>query len=487
MGDGPLSPALYIKKWGPALASRAQTSHLRSENKTSGYFFIHAEGGLNQQRIAICNAVAIAKTMEATLILPVLKQDQIWNDQTYTFLLESRLTPALRLRSIIIVSPYLMFTMRTVKNIPKYSSAQFYIDNVLPRIKEKTIMSTKPFVERLGVNYHTLKFLPDIEEMADKLATKMRNRTSSGNPYMALHLRYEKGMVGLSFCDFAGTRDEKVMMAAYRQKEWPRRFKNGSHLWPLALQKRKERVAPLSLGNPDIRCIRASVRRQKQDGSAQEHAPQLGDQVGAAEHGGDGALPEARDEPGGAGLPGVPACATGSSPSSPTRGSCPGPSATRTWPGPPSLRTSSSGTRPAPASLSLPSPTTTSGRTPSPPACAEHETDRVAADHAEGQRRLLVAHEDERVMAEWRQCHPEDVTYEQAYWARRREEETQRRRAEWLDRRRRKALALSQCEIVENGGETIFASYDDRWEDMWLDTSDQTNEDGDDDDDDDWE
>jgi hypothetical protein len=37
-----------------------------------------------------------------------------------------------------------------VKNIPKYASAQFYIDNVLPRIKEKRIMSIKPFVDRLG-------------------------------------------------------------------------------------------------------------------------------------------------------------------------------------------------------------------------------------------------------------------------------------------------------------------------------------------------
>ena len=62
------------------------------------------------------------------------------------------------------------------------------------------------------------------------------------------------------------------------------------------------------------------------------------------------------------------------------------------------------------------------------------------------------------------------------------------RRAERLDRRRRKALALSQCDVVKNGGETIFTSDDDRWEDMWLDTSDQTSEDGDDDDDDnDWE
>ena len=91
-------------------------------------------------------------------------------------------------------------------------------------------------------------------------------------------------------------------------------------------------------------------------------------------------------------------------------------------------------------------------------------------------------------MVEWRQRHPEDVTYEQAYWAWRREEETQRRRDERLDRRRRKALALSQCEIVDNGGQTIFTSDDDRWEDMRLDTSDQTSEDDDDDDDDDdWE
>ena len=38
----------------------------------------------------------------------------------------------------------------TIKNIPKYASAEFYIQNVLPRIKEKKLMSLKPFVDRLG-------------------------------------------------------------------------------------------------------------------------------------------------------------------------------------------------------------------------------------------------------------------------------------------------------------------------------------------------
>ncbi|KAG1359052.1 protein PECTIC ARABINOGALACTAN SYNTHESIS-RELATED [Cocos nucifera] len=245
--------------------------HLPPENETSGYIFIHAEGGLNQQRIAICNAVAVAKIMNATLILPVLKQDQIWKDQTkfedifdVDHFIEYLKDDVRIVRDIPdwFTEKAELFTSirRTVKNIPKYAPAQFYIDNVLPRVKEKKIMALKPFVDRYDnvppeinrlrcrVNYHALKFLPEIEEMADKLAARMRNRTGSLNPYMALHLRFEKGMVGLSFCDFVGTREEKAMMAAYRQKEWPRRYKNGSHLWQLALQKRKEGRCPLEPG-----------------------------------------------------------------------------------------------------------------------------------------------------------------------------------------------------------------------------------------------
>ncbi|KAJ6831308.1 uncharacterized protein M6B38_349370 [Iris pallida] len=268
------NPHASTISWKPCAERRGGgVSDRLHENKTTGYIFIHAEGGLNQQRIAICNAVAVAKIMNATLILPVLKQDQIWKDKTcfedifdVDHFIEYLKDDVSIVRDIPdwFTDKTELFTSikRTVKNIPKYAPAQFYIDNVLPRVKEKKIMSLKPFVDRLGydnvppeinrlrcrVNYHALKFLPEIEEMANLLASRMRNRTSSPNPYMALHLRFEKGMVGLSFCDFVGTREEKAMMAAYRQKEWPRRYKNGSHLWQLALQKRKEGRCPLEPG-----------------------------------------------------------------------------------------------------------------------------------------------------------------------------------------------------------------------------------------------
>ena len=86
-------------------------------------------------------------------------------------------------------------------------------------------------------------------------------------------------------------------------------------------------------------------------------------------------------------------------------------------------------------------------------------------------------------MAEWRRRHPKDVAYEQDYWARRREEDTCRRREEWLDGHQRKALASAQADIVAAGGRSFFTEEDERWFDIWLSISDDTN---DDDDGDDW-
>lgn len=43
---------------------------------------------------------------------------------------------------------------------------------------------------RCRVNYHALKFLPEIEQMADSLVSRMRNRTGNPNPYMYGDIRH---------------------------------------------------------------------------------------------------------------------------------------------------------------------------------------------------------------------------------------------------------------------------------------------------------
>nr|XP_040246011.1 ethylene-responsive transcription factor ERF071-like [Aegilops tauschii subsp. strangulata] len=60
-------------------------------------------------------------------------------------------------------------------------------------------------------------------------------------------------------------------------------------------------------------------------------------------------------------------------------------------------------------------------------------TDQDREKHRRRQRCLLIAETDELAMAEWRQCYPQDVADENAFWAWR----TARRRAERADRRRR--------------------------------------------------
>ncbi|KAJ0985532.1 hypothetical protein J5N97_003888 [Dioscorea zingiberensis] len=222
----------------------------------------------------ICNAVAVARLLNATLILPVLVQDLVWKrwrrekfEDVYDVghfidYLKDDVRIIREIPGWIVKKDALYGSQRIVRNIPKYASSQYYIDNVLPMIKTKKILSLKPFTDRLGhsnvpqeinrlrcrVNYHALRFIPEVEKMADTLVSRMRMRTGRRIPFIALHLRYEKGMIGLSFCDFVGTREEKEMMDAYRKKLWPRRYNNGSHLWKLALEKRKSGKCPLEPG-----------------------------------------------------------------------------------------------------------------------------------------------------------------------------------------------------------------------------------------------
>ncbi|KAE8777321.1 Protein TRANSPARENT TESTA 12 [Hordeum vulgare] len=93
-------------------------------------------------------------------------------------------------------------------------------------------------------------------------------------------------------------------------------------------------------------------------------------------------------------------------------------------------------------------------------------TDQDNEDQRRRQRRLPIAEENEGAMAEWRRRHPEDVAVENAFWAKK----TTRRCAEQVDRRRRKALAISQYDLVNVGGKSFFGSDDERWDDIWLHT-----------------
>ncbi|XP_021900750.1 uncharacterized protein LOC110816742 [Carica papaya] len=49
----------------------------------SGYLIVEANGGLNQQRSAICNAVAVAGLLNAILVIPQFEFNSVWKDARY--------------------------------------------------------------------------------------------------------------------------------------------------------------------------------------------------------------------------------------------------------------------------------------------------------------------------------------------------------------------------------------------------------------------
>ncbi|KAH0691468.1 hypothetical protein KY289_018826 [Solanum tuberosum] len=62
-------------EWRPCIDKSS-----RGLPESNGYIYIEANGGLNQQRTSICNAVAVAGYLNATLVIPHFHFHSIWRD-----------------------------------------------------------------------------------------------------------------------------------------------------------------------------------------------------------------------------------------------------------------------------------------------------------------------------------------------------------------------------------------------------------------------
>ncbi|PIA35960.1 hypothetical protein AQUCO_03400095v1 [Aquilegia coerulea] len=230
------SPAA-AQGWRPSSAPRSDWPPPPIES--NGYLRVRCNGGLNQQRSAICNAVLAARIMNATLVLPELDANSFWHDDS-------------GFKGLYDVEHFikaLRYDVKIVERLPETSSKgkskkmkayqirpprdapiSWYTTDALQKMKEHGAIYLTPFSHRLAeeidypeyqrlrcrVNYHALRFKPHIMKLSNMIVNKLR---SQGH-FMAIHLRFEMDMLAFAGCLDIFTPKEQEILKKYRKENF---------------------------------------------------------------------------------------------------------------------------------------------------------------------------------------------------------------------------------------------------------------------------
>ncbi|KAL0799593.1 hypothetical protein Bca101_054768 [Brassica carinata] len=242
--------------------------------ESNGFIFIEANGGLNQQRTSICNAVAVAGYLNATLVIPNFHYHSIWKDPSkFGDIYDEEYfvtTLANDVRVVDSVPEYLMerfdYNLTKVYNfrVKAWAPTHYYRDSVLPKLLEEKVIRISPFANRLSfdapravqkfrclANNVALRFAKPILTQGKTLVKKMKELSANNaGKYVSVHLRFEEDMVAFSCCVFDGGNQEKQDMIAARERGWKGKFtKPGRVIRPGAIRLNgKCPLTPLEVG-----------------------------------------------------------------------------------------------------------------------------------------------------------------------------------------------------------------------------------------------
>ncbi|KAL9228739.1 hypothetical protein vseg_004287 [Gypsophila vaccaria] len=208
--------------------------------ESQGFLLVHTNGGLNQMRAGICDMVAVARIINATLVIPELDKRSFWKDSSNfaDIFDQDHFISALAndVKVIKKLPKEFSSATRAVKHFRSWSGLEYYQKEIASMWSNYRVIRAAKSDSRLANNhlplniqklrcracYEALRFSPTIEAMGKKLVERMRNY----GHYIALHLRYEKDMLAFSGCTHGLSRKEANELTMIRKNTMYWKVKN---------------------------------------------------------------------------------------------------------------------------------------------------------------------------------------------------------------------------------------------------------------------
>ncbi|XP_076916364.1 O-fucosyltransferase 38-like [Bidens hawaiensis] len=182
-------------------------------------------------RTGIADMVAIARMMNATLVIPELDKRSFWQDKSIfsDIFDEDYFIDSLK-RDVRIIKklPYeLVNVPRARKHFTSWGGLGYYEEMTklwadyqvihVPKSDSRLANNDLPLdIQRLRCRalYHALRFSPSIETLGKKLVERLRSHEGR---YISLHLRYEKDMLAFSGCTYGLSDSESEDLRLLRE------------------------------------------------------------------------------------------------------------------------------------------------------------------------------------------------------------------------------------------------------------------------------
>ncbi|XP_038893614.1 O-fucosyltransferase 37 [Benincasa hispida] len=218
------------------------------------FLMVMVSGGLNQQKNQIADAVVIARILEAALIVPVLKVNLIWKDESkFSDIFDIKHFKKTLRADVRVVSslPFKHFKSKETK-IPHDVSPHWIRSRFRTQLNKEGLLVLNGLDSKLTKNlpfdlqklkckvaFHALKFAAPIQELGNQLTRRMWIE----GPYIAIHLRLEKDVWVRSGCRTGLGSDYDIVIAETRnlQPEYLTGRINMSHI-----QRRRAGLCPLN-------------------------------------------------------------------------------------------------------------------------------------------------------------------------------------------------------------------------------------------------